>query len=118
MTRTEAGIRSVPRREGRCYLIALLCLAILGPLSSQAAPPTGGTADSLLPAPEQSFTSGKDIVLYPPDHGRSSFRFLPAGVAVPFDRSIVLSAAPGEERAYLVQVSPDKSGHEASSVSG
>jgi hypothetical protein len=63
-----------------------------------------------LPPPDQSFVSGKDLVVSPPDRGPSSFRYLPGGSYIPFDRSLRLSAAPGESRVYLIQIAAGKDG--------
>jgi hypothetical protein len=69
--------------------LALLCSTLA---AAQAAAPAA--------------VSGKDRVVFPPAQGSSSFRFLPGGSYAPFDRSLVLSAAPGEQREYQLQVSP------------
>ena len=55
-----------------------------------------------------STRSRVDLTLYPPDLSASSsketlFRFLPDGPLLLFDRPLTLSAAPGEERRYLVE---------------
>jgi hypothetical protein len=52
----------------------------------------------------QTFVSGKDLVLYPPERGESKFRFLPSVDWIPYDRSLELSASQGEARVYLLQV--------------
>ncbi len=54
--------------------------------------------------PERTLISGRDIVVNPPERGYSSFRFLPGVEWIPYDRSLELSAAPGEARVYLLQV--------------
>jgi hypothetical protein len=59
--------------------------------------------------PDQTFVSGNDVVLYPPNNRPSSFRYLPGGPPLPFDHNLVLSAAPGETRTYLVQTGADAS---------
>jgi len=46
---------------------------------------------------DEYFVSSKDISVFPPDHGDSSFRYLPEGSSIRFDRSLLLSAAQGEE---------------------
>jgi hypothetical protein len=53
--------------------------------------------------PERTVVSAEDIVLYPPAGAGAAFAFLPSVKSYPFDRSIALSAAPGETRSYLVK---------------
>lgn len=54
--------------------------------------------------PAQTFISGKDIILTPPERGYANFRFLPNIEWIPFDRNLELSAVLGEARVYLLQV--------------
>ncbi len=85
----------------------ILALAALSPCLAEPSPAGLGPAAALGPdteKPDQVFSSGRDFVLYPPDRGPSFFRFLPDGPSLPFDRSIRLCAAQGEERSYLIQV--------------
>jgi len=56
-----------------------------------------------LERPERTVVSSEDIVLYPPAAEGGTFAFLPAGGPQAFDRNIVLSAAPGETRSYLLE---------------
>ena len=100
------------RTECRRVLSTMLVLAALAPAVAGAetavadqAPAEQATA---LPEPEQTFVSSKDIVVYPPGRGSPAFRFLPDSRYIPYERSIVLSAAPGETRAYLMQVTSGK----------
>lgn len=79
--------------------MAFMALALLAPVTAAAA---GDGAAA--PSPDQSFVSGKDIVVSPPAKGYPAFRYLPGGPFIPFDRNLVLSAAPGEMRTYVVQV--------------
>jgi len=64
--------------------------------------------------PAQTFVTGKDLDIYPPERRASSFRFLPGVEWIPFDRSLELTAAPGEARVYLLQI--DSGEGEASPV--
>jgi len=88
-------------------LTAIVALAILSPRTAGA---------QALPPPDRSVVSCKDIVLYPPEQGPSSFRYLPSGPYIPFDRSLRLSAAPGESRVYRLQVNTGKAGEAGLSV--
>jgi hypothetical protein len=87
-------------------LSVLVLFAALAPAIAGEEPIAA--AAGALQVPEQNFVSNRDIVIFPPVNGASSFRFLPDGPFIPFDRSLVLSAAPGESRSYLVQVTPGK----------
>ena len=110
------------RTECRRFLSVLVAFAALVPavVGAETAPvdqmPTDQTA--ALPEPDQSFFSNKDIVVYPPDHGSSTFRFLPDSRYIPYERSIVLSAAPGEMRAYLMQVTSGKAKGDSPATTG
>jgi hypothetical protein len=90
------------------WLALLALLAIAAPACAQASGDESSADAQGLPAPDQTFVSGKDIVVYPPDRGTSAFRFLPDASYIPFDRRLVLSAAPGETRIYLLQVASGK----------
>jgi hypothetical protein len=65
---------------------------------------------------DHSVVLGKDFVLNPPGGEASFFRFLPGGTAAAFDRGLLLSAAAGEERSYLVQVGPSATALQAEPV--
>jgi hypothetical protein len=67
-------------------------------------------AFAALPPAAAQVLSGKDLLLFPPAELGSTFRFLPGGLPQAFDRSILLSAAPGEEREYQLQVGSEKDG--------
>jgi hypothetical protein len=104
MTRFERGLwRALP------LLVACAALAPSFSGAEEAAEP---------PAQGRSIVSGKDIILYPADAGASSFRFLPGGSYIPYDRSLVLSAAAGERRSYLLQIDPTGAGSETAPVFG
>jgi hypothetical protein len=60
--------------------------------------------------PEKTIVSAEDVVLYPPGRDGTSFTFLPKDSPQPFDRSLVLSAAQGESRAYLLKTKEESSG--------
>jgi hypothetical protein len=60
--------------------------------------------------PAQTFISGKDIILNPPERGYAQFRFLPNTEWIAFDRNLELSAVLGEARVYLVQVDSGEGG--------
>lgn len=98
-----------PAGTARRVLYALLAVAALAPARafSQA-----------LSEPDETFVSGKDVVVYPSDPASSVFRFLPDGQSIPFDRSLVLSAAPGETRAYLLRSSANQATLDSAPVSG
>ncbi len=97
---------------------AFSAFLMLAALATSSAPAQAAGEPSALPAPDQSFVSGKDLVVYPPDHGTSFFRFLPDGQYIPYDRSLTLSATPGETRAYLMQVTTDRGGSAEAPVTG
>jgi hypothetical protein len=81
-------------RRASCLLLAFVSL-LAGSIGAQT--------------PDRTFVSGKDIVLDPPVGGPSFFKFLPGGAPVHFDRRLVLSAASGEMRTYLMQTGSDSS---------
>ena len=110
------------RTDCRRVLSTMVVLAALAPAVAGAetavadqAPAEQATA---LPEPEQTFVSSKDIVVYPPGRGSPAFRFLPDSRYIPYERSIVLSAAPGETRAYLMQVTSGKVSGDSPATTG
>ena len=106
-------MRRMTGHDARRALAAALALALL---SSATAGAQGASIEGPPASPEKSFVSGKDIILYPPDNRFSTFRFLPKGPRIPFDRSLDLSASVGESRLYLVQVDSGKAGQAESPV--
>jgi len=91
MTRRENRRREGPGGISKAALISLLlsscCLVGLVAQVTHAAE----RGDR----PEKTVVSAEDVVLYPPGRDGTSFTFLPKGSPQPFDRSLVLSAAPG-----------------------
>jgi hypothetical protein len=83
-------------------------LALIAALAAASAAAAQAPAEG----PERSILSGNDFTLFPPAAGGAVFRFLPDGVFAPFDRALVLSAAPGETRTYIVQTATSKEGAE------
>lgn len=53
---------------------------------------------------EPAALRGREFLLDPPADRATSFRFLPGGSWRPFDRPLLLTAAPGEERAYALEL--------------
>jgi hypothetical protein len=102
------GMGQILRIKRFLPLCAALLVLALGAEAQTAATSAGATPAGAIPEPDQSFESGSDFVLYPPERGRSSFRFLPDGDTVAFDRSLVLTAAPGERRVYYLQSGSDE----------
>jgi hypothetical protein len=102
MTRADHWRRFSQRRGALAMSLSLFTLFV-GGIDAQAPRAAANLT------PNQVIVSIKDVVLYPPDHGLSAFRFLPDGSPNPFTRTLVLSAAPGETRRYLLQTGPNDS---------
>jgi hypothetical protein len=93
MEKSEKRLSSALLRRITRLALAAFALAFLSS-------PRASSQDSGLGAAE---LSGADIALFPPASGSAYFRFLPDGPTLPFDRSLELSAAPGELRQYRLQ---------------
>jgi hypothetical protein len=117
MTRPESRSLGSARSAAWRALSLLIAFAAFLPTLVDAEPAASNDAKAL-PLADHTIASNKDIVVFPPLRGASSFRFLPDGSYVPFDRNLVLSAAPGEARSYLVQVATDTGGEEEGTVTG
>jgi hypothetical protein len=87
--------------------VLLFRLAVLLAAGTVLSAPLGAQAQAM-EAEGQVISSAEDIVLNPPERA-SSFRFVPGKDFIPFDRNLVLSAAPGERRSYLLQINGSQS---------
>ncbi len=80
---------------------------IFGLVLAAAAAGQGGSAFDLSTLPS---LSSRDLVVLPDARRNLQYRFLPDGPWLAFDRSLVLSASPGEERSYSIETREDPIG--------